>query len=60
MSPVEAGPNDELKETPLYEQDPSQFYPPVFGHLHEVGFLEISKDATVADLKEMIMTLPAV
>jgi ubiquitin carboxyl-terminal hydrolase 40 len=57
-SPGEAGPDDKSKETPLHEQDPSVYYPPAFGQIRKIGFVEISKDSTVDELKTMIMTLP--
>ena len=49
-----------LQGLPLHEHDPAQYYPPVFGSLRDIGSVEISKDATVEALKEMILTLPAV
>ena len=47
-------------EVPLHLQSLEQFYPPVPGTLLEMGCVELSKDATVEDLKNMILTLPAV
>ena len=49
-----------LQGVPLHEHDPAQYYPPVLGSLRNIGSVEISKDATVEALKEMILTLPAV
>ena len=49
-----------LQGLPLHEHNPAQYYPPVFGVLCEIGSVEISKDASVEALKEMILTLPAV
>ena len=49
-----------LQGLPLHEHDPAQYYPPVFGALRHIGTVEVSKEATVEALKEMILTLPAV
>ena len=47
-------------QVPLHLIPPSLCHPPVPGQLDEVGVLEISKEATVEDLKITILTLPAV
>ncbi len=47
-------------QVPLHLVPPSLCHPPVPGQLDEVGVLEISKEATVEDLKITILTLPAV
>lgn len=49
-----------LQGLPLHEHDPAQYYPPVFGALRVIGTVEISKEATVEALKELVLTLPAV
>ncbi len=47
-------------QVPLHLVPPSLCHPPVPGQLDEVGVLEISKEATVEELKITILTLPAV
>lgn len=47
-------------QIPLHLLSPSQFYPSVPGTLSEVGCIQVSREATVEDLKNTIMTLPAV
>lgn len=53
-------PPPQCTQVPLHLLSPSAFYPPVAGDLLELGQLLISRDATVEDLKLMILTLPAV
>ena len=56
---VDSEPQKLCSEVPLHLQSLEQFYPPVPGTLLEMGCVELSKDATVEDLKNMILTLPA-
>ena len=49
-----------LSQVPLHLLNPSQYYPPVPGDLTEIGTVEINRDASLDDLKAMMLTLPAV
>lgn len=48
------------EELPLHEQNPSLYYPTVPGTMSCIGSIEINKESTVNELKELIMTLPQV
>lgn len=50
---METGP-----QIPLHDQDPACYYPPVPGSICFIGEVEINKESTVHELKEMILTLP--
>ena len=47
-------------QVPLHLQSPAQFYPGLSGCLMGLDSIEIHRDSTVAELKALILTLPAV
>ena len=50
----------EIAQVPLHLQSPAYYYPELPGCLMGLDSIEIHRDATVDDLKALILTLPAV
>jgi len=47
-------------KVPLHQVSPSKYYPVLPGNLIALGSVEMNRDCTLVELKENIVTLPAV